>query len=77
MLWYLNNKQIGFEKVVSDYTIFAYIMEVFIAEEYRGNGYSKILMDYIMNESSLKDMQSWGLATVDAHFLYKNLDLYN
>jgi N-acetylglutamate synthase-like GNAT family acetyltransferase len=68
---YLNNKQIGFARVVSDYTIFAYIMDVFIAEEFRGNGYSKILMEYVMKEPSLKDIQRWGLATVDAHFLYK------
>jgi hypothetical protein len=32
---YLNDKQIGFARVITDYVVFAYVMDVFIAEEHR------------------------------------------
>ena len=41
---YLEEKQIGFARVCTDYTIFAYLMDVFILPEFRGKGYSKQLM---------------------------------
>ena len=68
---YLNDKQIGFARVVTDYVVFAYLMDVFIAEEHRGKGYSSILIEAMMNESELKQVKIWRLATSDAHFLYE------
>ncbi len=68
---YLSNKQIGFARVVTDYTIYAHLMDVFITEEERGKGYSKILMEHIINEPKLKKVQRWTLGTLDAHYLYK------
>ena len=32
---YLDEKQIGFARVITDYVVFAYVMDVFIAEEHR------------------------------------------
>ena len=32
---YLGDKQIGFARVITDYVVFAYVMDVFITEEYR------------------------------------------
>lgn len=37
---YLNDKQIGFCPVITDYLVFAYVMDVFIIDEHRGKGYS-------------------------------------
>ncbi len=68
---YLNDKQIGFCRVITDYVVFAYVMDVFISEEHRGKGYSSILIENMMNEPLLKDIQIWRLATSDAHFLYQ------
>jgi GNAT superfamily N-acetyltransferase len=68
---YLNDKQIGFARVITDYVVFAYLMDVFITEEHRGKGYSSILIENMMNEPMLKDVKIWRLATSDAHFLYK------
>lgn len=68
---YLNEKQIGFARVATDYTVFAYIMDVFILPEYRGKGYSKQLMKAINQESKLKSCKVWLLKTSDAHDLYK------
>jgi GNAT superfamily N-acetyltransferase len=68
---FLDNKQIGFARVITDYVVFAYVMDVFITEEHRGKGYSSVLIDRMINEPVLKDVKIWRLATTDAHFLYK------
>ena len=68
---YLDDVQIGFARVITDYVVFAYLMDVFIAEEHRGNGYSTILIDAMMKEPVLKEVKIWRLATSDAHFLYE------
>jgi GNAT superfamily N-acetyltransferase len=68
---YLNDKQIGFARVITDYVVFAYLMDVFITEEHRGKGYSSILINSMMTEPKLKDVKIWRLATSDAHFLYQ------
>jgi N-acetylglutamate synthase-like GNAT family acetyltransferase len=68
---YLNDKQIGYARLVTDYAVFAYIMDVFVDANYRGNGYSKQLMAYILNLQELSKIRSWRLATSDAHGLYK------
>jgi GNAT superfamily N-acetyltransferase len=68
---YLDDKQIGFARVITDYVVFGYVMDVFITEEHRGKGYSSILIETMMNEPILKNIQIWRLATSDAHFLYQ------
>ena len=68
---YLDGEQIGFARVVTDYIVFAYLMDVFIDEKYRGKGYSSILIDAMMKEPELQQVKIWRLATSDAHFLYE------
>ena len=68
---YLDDVQIGFARVVTDYVVFAYLMDVFIAEEHRGKGYSSVLISAMMNEPVLKNIKIWRLATSDAHYLYE------
>ena len=68
---YLNDKQIGFARVVTDYVVFAYLMDVFIVEEHRGKGFSSVLIENMLNEPQLQKIKIWRLATSDAHFLYE------
>ncbi|MES2555289.1 MAG: GNAT family N-acetyltransferase [Bacteroidota bacterium] len=68
---YLADKQIGYARVVTDYAQFAYIMDVFIDQNHRGQGYSTALMKHIMECEELKNINVWRLATTDAHGLYK------
>ena len=67
---YKDQKQIGFARVISDFTIIAYLMDVFILEEFRGNGYSKFLLKNIFNNDRFRYVKKWQLATKDAHSLY-------
>ncbi len=68
---YMNDVQIGFARVITDFVVFGYLMDVFINKAHRGNGYATILIETIINEPSLKNLKIWRLATRDAHFLYE------
>ncbi len=68
---YLSEKQIGFARIVTDYAVFAWIMDVFIDVNERGNGYGKELIKAIMVHPDLQTISRWGLNTLDAHGLYQ------
>jgi N-acetylglutamate synthase-like GNAT family acetyltransferase len=67
---YVEEKQIGFARVITDFDSFAYLADVFILEEFRGFGLSKVLMKTILNHPDLQGLRRWLLATKDAHGLY-------
>ncbi|GBD91401.1 acetyltransferase (GNAT) family protein [bacterium BMS3Abin04] len=67
---YYQDNQIGFTRVVTDYSTCAYIADVFILNEFRGKGLSKWLMEVIMNYPELQNLKRWMLGTKDAHGLY-------
>lgn len=71
---YDNDVQIGFARVATDYTVFAYLMDVFILPEYRGKGYSKKLMHEIIHAPELAACKTWLLKTRDAQGLYKQFE---
>lgn len=68
---YRGERLIGFARVVTDYATFAYLGDVFVAEEFRGQGLSKWLMDAIITHPNLQGFRRWILATRDAHSLYE------
>lgn len=67
---YLQNKQIGFARVITDKAVFAYLCDVFVLTDHRGIGLSKWLLQTIMNHPELQGLRRWSLATADAHGLY-------
>ena len=64
------NNQIGYARVVTDYTLFAYLCDVFILEEFRGLGLGKCLVETALNHPDIPNPRRWLLATKDAHTLY-------
>lgn len=64
------DKLVGFARVVTDYAVFAYIMDVFILEDYQQQGLGKMLMHAIMHHPDLQGLRRMMLATKDAHGLY-------
>lgn len=67
---YHKGEQIGFARMISDYSTFAYLADVYILEEHRGSGLSKLLMHEIMAHPKLQGIRRMMLATRDAHGLY-------
>jgi N-acetylglutamate synthase-like GNAT family acetyltransferase len=68
---YQGKRQIGFARVISDKATFAYIGDVFILDEFRGRGLSKMLMQTMLEYHDLQGLRRWVLATKDAHGLYE------
>jgi GNAT superfamily N-acetyltransferase len=68
---YLNGNQIGYARVVTDYVVFAYLMDLFISEKYRKNGYAKLLMEQILSHDKVMNVKVWRLSTSNSHFLYE------
>lgn len=68
---YCGERQIGFARVVSDRATFAYIGDVYVLDEFRGQGLSKWLMETIISHPDLQGLRRWLLATRDAHGLYE------
>lgn len=67
---YHQSQQVGFARVVTDYTHFAWLCDVFVVHEYRGKGLGKQLIDAIMNHPELQGMRRFLLSTRDAQELY-------
>lgn len=66
-----HRKTIGFARMVTDRATFGYLADVFIIEQYRGQGVSKSLMDAIVAHPQLQGLRRTMLATSDAHGLYE------
>jgi len=66
-----DGNQIAYSRVMTDMVFFAYLLDVFVVESEQGKGYSKLLMDKILNDERMKDIDRWMLATKDAHSLYE------
>ena len=62
--------QVGFARVVSDSATFAYLADVYVLPEHRGQGLSKWMMEVISGHPALQSLRRWMLATRDAHGLY-------
>jgi GNAT superfamily N-acetyltransferase len=70
-VYYRTGKQVGFGRVITDYTTFAWLTDVFIIDEYRGKGLSVFLMNCILGHPELKILRRWLLGTDQAHGLYR------
>ena len=68
---YQNEQQIGFARIISDFSTIAYLGDVYVLPEFRGRGLSKWLMETITSFPELQGLRRWILLTGDAHGLYK------
>ena len=64
-------EQVGFSRVVTDRTTFAYLCDVYVLEEHRGKGLASWMMQIIKAHPDLQGLRRFLLATRDAHELYR------
>ena len=74
---YDGEQQVGFARVVTDYTTFAYLGDVFIVSSYQGHGLGKWLVECILQHPELQSLRRWTLYTQDAHTLYQRFGFQN
>ncbi|MBC7458567.1 MAG: GNAT family N-acetyltransferase [Bdellovibrionaceae bacterium] len=68
---HLNDRaQIGYARVVTDKSTFAWLCDVYIDPKYRGMGLSKWLIECVIDYPELKGLRRICLATKDAQRLY-------
>ena len=58
-------------RVVTDFTRFAYLMDVIVDIDHRGQGLGKAIVAFLLDHPKMADIDSWTLATRDAHRLYE------
>lgn len=68
--------QVGFARLVTDYTTFAWLADVFILENHRGQGLGKWLVKSILAHPDCQGLRRWMLATRDAHGLYEQFGFH-
>ncbi len=68
-----NHHQIGYLRIISDKTRFAYILDVIVDEGYRKQGIGEAMMNYVLAHPDMKLVYQWLLITRDAHEFYKRL----
>ena len=68
---YDGDQQIGFARVVTDYTTFGWLCDVIISDAYRGQDLGKWLVQSIIAHPDLCHLKNLILATGDAHELYR------
>lgn len=64
--------QVGFARVISDLTTFAYLSDVFVLAEHRGKGLGKWLITTICEHPDLRDIKRVALITRTPEF-YESL----
>jgi N-acetylglutamate synthase-like GNAT family acetyltransferase len=67
---FVDGRQVAFARVITDYATFGNMVDVFVLPEYRGRGYSKRLVQAIVDHPSLQGLRRFMLATSNAHDLY-------
>jgi GNAT superfamily N-acetyltransferase len=66
-----HDRQIGFARVISDFATIAYLGDIYILDEFRGQGLSKNLMDAVITHPELQGLRRWILLTSTADWLYE------
>lgn len=66
-----NHSQIGFARVISDFSTIAYLGDIYVLDNYRGQGLSKKLMKAVMEHPNLQGLRRWILLTSTADWLYE------
>jgi GNAT superfamily N-acetyltransferase len=70
-------EQIGMARVITDHATFAYLCDVFVLEDYRGQGLGKFLVQTVLEYPEFTTLRRFMLATKDAHGLYQQFGFDN
>ncbi|QEW33169.1 GNAT family N-acetyltransferase [Erwinia billingiae] len=70
---YHNQSQIGFARLITDYATFAYLCDVYVLDEYQGDGLGRWLMECIHNHPVFEQLRRIVLFTTTAPWLYEKL----
>ncbi|PHM68303.1 GNAT family N-acetyltransferase [Xenorhabdus sp. KJ12.1] len=67
------DKKIGFARLITDFSTFSYVVDVFIIDEYQKKGLGRWLMECVLQHPAVTDVDHVTLVTSSASWLYKKL----
>jgi GNAT superfamily N-acetyltransferase len=70
---FIDGAQVGFDRVVTDYQSFTYIMDVFVAPSIESGGVGTKIIEAILSSHKLENITRFTLATVEAVPFYSIL----
>ena len=70
---YRDGVQVGYLRVVSDRTTFAYLCDVFVDEAHRKQGIARAMVGFALQHSEMQGLRRWMLATRTAHGVYAEI----
>ena len=65
------DRQVAFARIVSDYATFAYLADVHVLEDHRGQGLAHVMVEHFLAHPRLQGLRRWALFTEDAQGLYR------
>lgn len=68
---FINDQQVGFGRVISDYYTFGWFADFFVLPDYQGKGVAKKMLTHILEQPWSKRLRRKMLGTRDAHTLYR------
>jgi len=73
---YRHGTQIGFARLLTDWAVFAQLMDVFVLEQWRGRGLGTWLVEVVTTLPELRGLRRFMLGTNDAHELYRRFGFH-
>lgn len=67
---HVGSQQVGFARMVTDYSTFGNLVDVFVVKEFRGNGISREILTAVNDHPELQGLRRITLATSDKQKLY-------
>lgn len=64
---------VGYARVVTDYATFAWLCDVYVSREARGNGLGQMLAQSVIDKLRPMALKRVMLSTLDAHGLYEKV----
>ncbi len=66
-----DGKQIGFARIITDYSTFGYLADVYVEEPHRGKGLCTQMLDILFEQEWVQGLRRIMLSTIDARDLYR------
>jgi GNAT superfamily N-acetyltransferase len=70
---FVTEEQRGFARAVTDYATFAWVCDVVVATNDRGQGIGRAMVSFMLTHPRLQGLRRWNLNTRDAQGVYAPL----
>jgi GNAT superfamily N-acetyltransferase len=73
---YRGDTQVGFARMITDHATFAWLADVWVVDEVRGQGIGRQMVQWFLDDPRFAGLRRMGLVTRDAHGVYGALGFH-